>query len=244
MIPFFRKIRKKLADDNKPMKYMRYAIGEIALVVIGILIALSINNWNEERKLIKLERDLLFEVKNGLEYDLEKLNISINDHRLFINSQDIILDWVDGKIEYNDSLSSHFLHTIFVRNFQSKDSPFETLKLIGLRIIINEALRAQISNLYDLEYQNLYMWQDDYKRTRDFYSDSLAEEGFEITSESGERFGRLLPIDPSKLKLNKGYILKLKISRGILNEFTNNIMVNIKFQIEKTIKMIDEELKK
>ena len=50
MIPFFRKIRKKMADDNKPLKYMRYAIGEIVLVVIGILIALQINTWNEERK--------------------------------------------------------------------------------------------------------------------------------------------------------------------------------------------------
>ena len=50
MINFFRKIRKKMADDNKPLKYMRYAIGEILLVVIGILIALSINNWNEGRK--------------------------------------------------------------------------------------------------------------------------------------------------------------------------------------------------
>jgi len=50
MIPIFRKTRKKMADDNKPMKYLRYAIGEIILVVIGILIALSINNWNENRK--------------------------------------------------------------------------------------------------------------------------------------------------------------------------------------------------
>jgi hypothetical protein len=50
MINFFRKIRKKLADDNKPLKYARYAIGEIFLVVIGILIALSINNWNDDRK--------------------------------------------------------------------------------------------------------------------------------------------------------------------------------------------------
>ena len=49
MIPFFRKIRKQFADDNKPLKYMRYAIGEIILVVIGILIALSINNWNENQ---------------------------------------------------------------------------------------------------------------------------------------------------------------------------------------------------
>lgn len=49
MIGFFRKIRKKLADDNKPAKYFRYAIGEILLVVIGILIALQVNNWNQDR---------------------------------------------------------------------------------------------------------------------------------------------------------------------------------------------------
>ena len=47
MIKFFRKIRKTLADDNKPLKYFRYAIGEIVLVVIGILIALQLNNLNE-----------------------------------------------------------------------------------------------------------------------------------------------------------------------------------------------------
>ena len=49
MIPFFRKIRKKMADDNRPLKYMRYAVGEIVLVVIGILIALQINTWNNNR---------------------------------------------------------------------------------------------------------------------------------------------------------------------------------------------------
>lgn len=50
MIPIFRKIRKQLAYDNKPSKYLRYAIGEIFLVIIGILIALYINNKNEIRK--------------------------------------------------------------------------------------------------------------------------------------------------------------------------------------------------
>ncbi|WP_297693865.1 DUF6090 family protein [uncultured Eudoraea sp.] len=50
MINFFRRIRKQLADDNKPLKYMRYAIGEIVLVMIGILLALQVNNWNEVRK--------------------------------------------------------------------------------------------------------------------------------------------------------------------------------------------------
>ena len=50
MIPIYRKIRKKMADDNKPAKYLRYAIGEIILVVIGILIALNLNNHSEQQK--------------------------------------------------------------------------------------------------------------------------------------------------------------------------------------------------
>lgn len=59
MINFFRRIRKQLADENKPIKYLRYAIGEIVLVVIGILIALSINNWNNDRVNRQLERQYL-----------------------------------------------------------------------------------------------------------------------------------------------------------------------------------------
>ena len=51
MIKFFRHIRKSLLMENKTTKYFKYAIGEIVLVVIGILIALQINNWNEHRKL-------------------------------------------------------------------------------------------------------------------------------------------------------------------------------------------------
>ena len=50
MIKFFRKIRQKLLTENKFSKYLLYAFGEIILVIIGILIALSINNWNEEKK--------------------------------------------------------------------------------------------------------------------------------------------------------------------------------------------------
>ena len=71
MIPFYRKIRKKLADDNKPMKYLRYTIGEILLVVIGILIALQIKNWNELRK-EKEKTNLLFgQVQKELLYNIK-----------------------------------------------------------------------------------------------------------------------------------------------------------------------------
>ena len=66
MINFFRRIRKQLANDNKPLKYMRYAIGEIILVMVGILLALQVNNWNEQLKNNDLEREFL----NGLRADL------------------------------------------------------------------------------------------------------------------------------------------------------------------------------
>ena len=73
MIGFFRRIRKKLADDNKPMKYMRYAIGEILLVMIGILLALQVNNWNEERKSKKIEKDVLASLSVDIKRDYSLL---------------------------------------------------------------------------------------------------------------------------------------------------------------------------
>jgi hypothetical protein len=79
MIPFFRKIRKKMADDNKPLKYMRYAIGEIVLVVIGILIALAINNWNEKRKIKEIEKQYLMSIKTSINLSQKELKRVIDD---------------------------------------------------------------------------------------------------------------------------------------------------------------------
>jgi hypothetical protein len=93
MIPFFRKIRYRLARDNQFLNYSRYAIGEIVLVVIGILIALQINNWNENRKTkrqestyyCKLSEDLASDIRN-----IESTIVSINSRqetakRLLVN---------------------------------------------------------------------------------------------------------------------------------------------------------------
>ena len=77
MIKFFRKFRENLVMENKTGKYLKYAIGEIALVVIGILIALSINNWNNNRKNRISERELLDNihrdfVQNKIQFDTVK----------------------------------------------------------------------------------------------------------------------------------------------------------------------------
>ncbi|MRH99645.1 hypothetical protein GH721_03775 [Kriegella sp. EG-1] len=72
MIKFFRHIRQRLLSENKFSKYLLYAVGEIVLVVIGILIALSINNWNENRKLNekreKYYQQVIIDLKNDKEY--------------------------------------------------------------------------------------------------------------------------------------------------------------------------------
>jgi len=66
MIKFFRKIRQRLLTENKFSKYLLYAIGEVVLVVIGILIALSLNNNSENKKLVVQEIKILKEIKSEL----------------------------------------------------------------------------------------------------------------------------------------------------------------------------------
>lgn len=94
MIKFFRKIRQDLLRDNKIGDYLKYAVGEIVLVVIGILIALSINNWNESRK-NDLEQALL--VKNIIE-DLRLDFIHINKSLEQVSNQMNLIDDLISKI--------------------------------------------------------------------------------------------------------------------------------------------------
>ena len=78
MIKFFRRIRQQLVSQNKFSKYMLYAIGEIILVVIGILIALSINNWNEARKDRGFETQALINLKAEFDEHQEYLEYIIS----------------------------------------------------------------------------------------------------------------------------------------------------------------------
>lgn len=80
MMKFFRKVRKSLLPAGKTGKFLQYAIGEIVLVVIGILIALQINNWNENRKDNQLVRNYLEGIKSDLEKDIIQVDDILNDH--------------------------------------------------------------------------------------------------------------------------------------------------------------------
>jgi hypothetical protein len=77
MIKFFRRIRQRLLSENKFSKYLLYAIGEIVLVVIGILIALSINNWNEDRKNKLAEAEYYCRILDDYEINKKLVNEAI-----------------------------------------------------------------------------------------------------------------------------------------------------------------------
>ncbi|GAA4816681.1 DUF6090 family protein [Litoribaculum gwangyangense] len=75
MIKLFRNIRKKLASENKTAAYSRYALGEIVLVVIGILIALQINNWNEHKKESKELNQYLYKIASNVKQDIQQIEV-------------------------------------------------------------------------------------------------------------------------------------------------------------------------
>ena len=112
MIHFFRKIRYNLIANNKSYKYFKYAIGEIVLVVVGILIALSINNWNEERKEIVDFNRILKEIEKSVKLDSIELNIDIRDIQNQLNCLNLLL--YNGQSSPDDSISicmAKIMHT-------------------------------------------------------------------------------------------------------------------------------------
>ena len=148
MINFFRKIRKKMADDNKPIQYMRYAIGEIALVVIGILIALAINNWNEDRKERIEEKELLEGLKQDLERNMEL--ISQDWSKRAFRSCTIILEVLKNKSPYHDSIAIHFHNSRIFADLSMSTSSYEALKNKGLEIVSSKQLRKRIINHFEI----------------------------------------------------------------------------------------------
>ena len=73
MLKFFRKIRQNLLSEGKTGKYLKYAIGEVLLVMIGIILALQVNNWNENRKIRIVEKSALSNLKKDFEFNLSSI---------------------------------------------------------------------------------------------------------------------------------------------------------------------------
>lgn len=149
MINLFRKIRQKLLVENRFSKYLLYAIGEIVLVVIGILIALQINNANENRKNTEKVKILLGKIQNELETDIKEIKSIIE----FYGVKDSLIKLVlNDKVSKTDYLkpSSNQLHYLLFNRVEIRLKKASFNNLMNVQDIIPEEYDALISDLKEL----------------------------------------------------------------------------------------------
>jgi len=219
MINFFRKIRKQLADDNKPLKYMRYAVGEIVLVVIGILIALSINNWNDDRKNRQVENYYLGQIMVDLNDDIQTLQ---NEKERFLAQLPIIanlLDAVDDEkpdMKTFNSAVLEYLHVaMYAMRFQPNSVTFEEMKSSGkLGLIADNNLRNDIVVLY----RNLSVLEKMFKSNNEF----LTPHAIDLSFNKGMTvFLKDQSFMFSKFNSDESLYKKLKYKEDFINNAAN-----------------------
>ncbi len=254
MIKFFRKIRFNLMSENKTGKYLKYAIGEIILVVIGILIALSINNWNEKEKLKREEIRYLNNFKQSLISDIEFNTVRSDRYSLTKNSISILLNHIEQDLPYQDSLKYHFGRITQTWRPKINSDVFDALKSNDLNVISNDSLRNKLiayyswsstllkddidryvqliedasSNIFNTRFNAL--WQGNYKK-------------WEMTGNIEDLELEMIPNDYDELKQDKAFLYFL---RSLKNHFYWKIEVSqksINKQASDIIKNIDVELK-
>ena len=145
MIKFFRRIRYDLMGENKTGKYFKYAIGEIVLVVIGILIALSINNWNEARKDKLREQSILIQLEEEYNANLNQLNAKMQLRTKIVKSGLSLLKYMNTpELVQRDSVIFHLSNIIYDPTFDPIQN--DLISSGNIRLIRNEKLRRLLSN--------------------------------------------------------------------------------------------------
>lgn len=156
MKTIFRKMRSEQSNKRNWFNYVLYAIGEIILLIIGVLMALQINNWNEERKLRKLE---IVSMKNLIE------EIDFNNKTLFAinrhdsinvsNNRELMQLLKNPDQNYDTTLQRYFTSMLSSRLFITRKVTFENLKANNFNVIASDSMRIKISFIYDALYHYL-----------------------------------------------------------------------------------------
>lgn len=254
MKSLFRNIRKKLADENKFWAYWRYAIGEIVLVVIGILIALQINNWNEKRKSKLQEITILKNIQEEIILDTLDINFNISYHREFMASEQKLLAFLQSdlttskdSISYTNALGVPLLIVMH-------KSTFVNLQNNQAGIITNNKLHKDISRFYDF-FVNAIEKVENEKAAYELYSSKKVffQKYFRLTKRfdeiSNEKYNNEDYYNPNFQKVN----IELKDLAGAkqddafkieLNESIAFRKIKIEFYVDiiKRIKELNQEI--
>lgn len=142
-------MRRKLIDSSNPKKYLLYAFGEIILVVIGILIALQVNNWNQNQQKRKLEKRILLEIENNLKEDIIDVIDELESFIIVIEVDSILTNHFQSRNAYSDSIGALIHISQLSPHLSPAKNGYKLLESKGIEIVTNDSLRMQITNLYE-----------------------------------------------------------------------------------------------
>lgn len=244
MLKLFRKIRQKLLSENKFNKYLLYAIGEIILVVIGILIALNINNWNDEKKERNLEVKILKEIHSNLEHDLLEIQEDIG----VMDSVDLASKNVIYFLKTQDEPTEEFYDDVAIikvaPHFDPNKSGYELLVSKGVEIVLNDSLRGAISVLYESAYSYYNKYEEERIKFKAEQINPVLLRYFTAATKPDSMWKSSFFISPEDYRLMRNESVFFKLV-NIIN-FENHIVYDragrTKKHIDSLKKLIEEEL--
>jgi hypothetical protein len=136
-------------------KNLRYAVGELFLIVIGVTIALAATSWYEGQQDRKFETEALFEIRKALQADHQSL---VESQKVFQQIADgllSLLTYLESDSPSSDEFPAYLGKMNQWREFRIRTAPFEALKEGGLSLISNDALRFKLISLYEEDYASL-----------------------------------------------------------------------------------------
>jgi len=242
-----------MADDNKPMKYARYAIGEILLVVIGILIALQINNWNENLKTRNKELTYLENIKTDLLLNVEELQEFLKARDSCIVSCNRVIDYYEGDLELDlVDFNFHSLNLMIWYPLNQHDNTYKELLNSGnLAILSDKKIKNDLQDM-QVDFKNIAFIEGEMQQDYESYLYDIYFSTVDLNTNLKQFEAK---IDPNRIsdasKLSEQEILNLlkniKFKNGVtLSKYNSSILIaEYKKMIKNTqhiIKRIDNEL--
>ena len=245
MIKFFGLIRKKHMETGKTTKYFKYAIGEIILVVIGILIALQINTWNKQQEEHQLELKILKEIRVNLNLDLVEIQEDIGIMVDINTACDAVKMYVKTQDSPSEQLFIDVGRLRITPHFDPNTSGYGLLVSKGIGVISNDSLRNDIS----LHYERLYSYYRRYEEERlqfhALHSEPKLIEHFTPVYDEKQTYFVIHKIsqeDFSNLKKDKAFN-KIVSAIAYENSTVKNRAERVENSIMSLITALDKEIK-
>ena len=150
MLRFFRRIRQSLIENNNLRRYTLYALGEISLVMIGILLALGINNWNQQRLNTNASKQSLLLLKENIREDITEIKSLKTIADTTLSHLVSLLDQIKRTDEADENVAKYLFQSVLEHTFQSNKRTFEAMNNDGTIAYVKENLLNDILDYYNL----------------------------------------------------------------------------------------------